>query len=1112
MRKLLVVLIPLLAVATLLSCSKAVKATGTDPNTKVENQLKGSISGTVKDTNGLPISGVSISTDSVGLTATTDTAGRYTIQNVPGGTWNISFHKVTCKDSTIKGIELAIDENRTGVDVVLRYAIDTTLLHQVSGDTLGSIGGWVRDTLGHPIQGINVLLSKHGRTTTTDSVGAYTLSSVIADTGYSIDFSGTGYITFTRTGISVAKNKKTDSVSVVLQTNDTLATIKGVVRDSAGAIAGGVTVSIPSQNVTATSDAVTGQYSIRVVAGTWSVHFAEAGVFLDTSLVGITVVSRQVKDSVNIRLRHVNMDSVGTITGAVHDTLGAPIQGITVTVRKNGLNTQTLAGGTYTLSNVLADSNYIIDYTSPNYLTATRTGVTVTRLQTTSGIDMVLQSSDTLATITGTVRDTLGAALGNVTVSIPSQSVSVNSDATAGTFSIRVKPGTWSLNFAKANYIDTIASGVTVGRYQVKPNINAVLRHVDTDTLGTISGTVHDSVGGAISGASVTITGNGLNSTSGVTGTYTITSVPAGTYSLSYHRTGFLDSVLTGVTLAKKQALTGVNMMLKSSDTTATVSGTVRDTVGNLLGNVHVTVNGTGSDIYSAVSGQYTLTQVPTGSRTLSFSLNGYKDTTLTQSFAKYQIRTGVDMVLHAAPDTNHYTSVSGSVTHSTASYTIHVKVTRVTNDTIPLVGAVGYNNTTNGAFSAKFIMPSNGGQVEVFAYDNGHLVGYNTIAYVGSQASVNVPVDGWGLLPTLKVAHDDTAYVVPTDTLMVSYVAADHGAMNASISSADWSCNNGVNWYPITSNPFKLPVAASYIPFARCKVRATDADGNSVMDSLLLSVEPIVEEVNVTAGADSMGTGINGGQTLRHYVTLTKSYVIGKTEVTEAQFIHSMKRELSSLSIDSSVMFVYTLKLGGVSLADINMDTLTNQPASWTRRTAQVSVAWHGAAYYCNALSREQGLNPVYNETTWQADYSQSGWRLPTNAEWEFAAMGGASSSHYVYSGGNVASAVAWWLHSVYSSFTGVQPVCLKTPNELGICDMSGNAQEWVNDWDGPITTAHLTDPTGPASGTLKVLKGGNAFSDAVSPSYLEPGNMYQMAPTTKDYGTGFRIVRNAP
>ena len=128
--------------------------------------------------------------------------------------------------------------------------------------------------------------------------------------------------------------------------------------------------------------------------------------------------------------------------------------------------------------------------------------------------------------------------------------------------------------------------------------------------------------------------------------------------------------------------------------------------------------------------------------------------------------------------------------------------------------------------------------------------------------------------------------------------------------------------------------------------------------------------------------------------------------------------------------------------------------------------------------------------------------YRLPTEAEWEYAARGGNKSGNYRYSGSNFVEQVAW-----FSSNGGDSnhPVGTKSPNELGIYDMSGSVWEWCYDWYGDYGSASQNNPTGPASGSWRVIRGGGWYD---SSSDCRVANRSNRNPRLRSDNIGFRLV----
>ena len=216
---------------------------------------------------------------------------------------------------------------------------------------------------------------------------------------------------------------------------------------------------------------------------------------------------------------------------------------------------------------------------------------------------------------------------------------------------------------------------------------------------------------------------------------------------------------------------------------------------------------------------------------------------------------------------------------------------------------------------------------------------------------------------------------------------------------------------------------------------------------------------VGVEAGTFTMGGTSEQGSDAEydekptHQVTLTHNYYIGKTEVTQALWKAVMGSNPSYFKGD-------------------------NLPVE--------CVSWNDCQTFISKLNAATGKR----------------FRLPTEAEWEFAARGGKKSKGYKYSGGNILGNVAWYYDNSKSK---THAVGTKIPNELGIYDMSGNVYEWCSDWYGNYSSSSQTNPTGPSSGSYRVCRGGSWFSFAGNCRSSFRCDSY---PDIGDYYLGLRLV----
>ena len=207
------------------------------------------------------------------------------------------------------------------------------------------------------------------------------------------------------------------------------------------------------------------------------------------------------------------------------------------------------------------------------------------------------------------------------------------------------------------------------------------------------------------------------------------------------------------------------------------------------------------------------------------------------------------------------------------------------------------------------------------------------------------------------------------------------------------------------------------------------------------------------TMGATSEQTGADSDESPTHSVTLS-DYYIGETEVTQELW--------------NAVMGSNPSKFTGNMQRPVEM------------------VSWNDCQTFISKLNQLTGKT----------------FRLPTEAQWEYAARGGNKSKGYIYSGSNEIDEVAWY---EYNSGGMTHPVQTKAPNELGIYDMTGNVYEWCTDWYGAYSSAAQTDPTGPATGSYRDYRGGGW---GFSASYCRVAYRVSSTPTYSFSNLGLRLA----
>lgn len=213
-----------------------------------------------------------------------------------------------------------------------------------------------------------------------------------------------------------------------------------------------------------------------------------------------------------------------------------------------------------------------------------------------------------------------------------------------------------------------------------------------------------------------------------------------------------------------------------------------------------------------------------------------------------------------------------------------------------------------------------------------------------------------------------------------------------------------------------------------------------------LTSNDKTVEMVLVEGGEFTMGDKKgDADRKFEHKVNLN-SFYISKYEITNLQYCEFLNK-VGNKSVKGIKYIDWQDKHSKIRKIDG-----TFYPKPGYKNHPVLEVSWYGANAFCE----------------WK------GGRLPTEAEWEYAAGGGLKSKDYEFSGSDNANKVAWYVNT---SGGDTHPVGTKEPNELGLYDMSGNAWEWVNDWYGALyyKKSPIDNPPGPPNGDYKIIRGGS-------------------------------------